>query len=271
MGAAAPNVDIVINGRVADADFVSYVVDRDMNQPDMASIVLSNQNDIHTAAMDDRCVRRVQGRQGRHEHLQGEIVGVSRSTRGARRARSSYRAMNKLHLLLRSGSRSRHGQERSADHQPGLRRCRSVAQWKHEKSITYKTSTSTPQTSSSSACVRPDGLPRVVRRHEAVREEPDFSKVSEVKLSTDKVRRPAVVHAGGCPGGGRQEGHRAGLESETKEVITGEASAGTAVSARRIAVTASGNHGNDETFTVDHPIWARKRRALAKARARSQT
>ena len=41
--ASAPNVDIKINGAdVPDGDFISYIVERDMFQPDMATIVLSN-------------------------------------------------------------------------------------------------------------------------------------------------------------------------------------------------------------------------------------
>ena len=42
------NVDVLINGNeVDDGDFLSFVVDRDMYQPDMAAVVLSNQNDIY--------------------------------------------------------------------------------------------------------------------------------------------------------------------------------------------------------------------------------
>jgi len=50
--AASPNVDIVFDGTPADDNhFQSYCVERDMYQPDMASIVLSNQDDIYTAKL----------------------------------------------------------------------------------------------------------------------------------------------------------------------------------------------------------------------------
>ena len=48
--AASPKVKILLNGtEVPPSNFQSYVVDRDMFQPDMASVVLSNQGDIYSA------------------------------------------------------------------------------------------------------------------------------------------------------------------------------------------------------------------------------
>src|ERR1043166_6347586 len=49
MGAAAPNVDVLLNGKeIPDSDFISYIVELDMNQPDMAAVVLTNQDNIYS-------------------------------------------------------------------------------------------------------------------------------------------------------------------------------------------------------------------------------
>ena len=47
--AASPNVEITLDGeKASDAHFQSYVVDRDMFQPDMAAIELANQGDVYS-------------------------------------------------------------------------------------------------------------------------------------------------------------------------------------------------------------------------------
>ena len=52
MGAAAPSVTVTIDGEpVKESNFISYVVERDMYQPDMAAVVLSNQNDIYVPGL----------------------------------------------------------------------------------------------------------------------------------------------------------------------------------------------------------------------------
>jgi hypothetical protein len=58
-----------------------------------------------------------------------------------------------------------------------------------------------------------------------------------------------------------------GWNPETKELITGEATVQSSKLGSQTSVAGSGSLGNEETFTVDHPIWsAEEAKALAKAR-----
>src|SRR5262249_14769772 len=58
-----------------------------------------------------------------------------------------------------------------------------------------------------------------------------------------------------------------GWNTETKELITGEAEAQDSQLGSRNASSAAGDQGSEETYTVDHPIWS-KDEATAHAKAR---
>jgi len=147
----------VINGdEIADADFVSYVVDRDMNQPDMASIVLSNQNDIHTAAMTIGASVEIKVGKDGTSIYKGEIVGVEPVYKGGETRKILIRAMNKLHLLLRkrkSLTFMDKSDSRSSARSAAMPVCRSSGSTRSRSRTSTSTST-TSRTSSSSACVR---------------------------------------------------------------------------------------------------------------------
>jgi hypothetical protein len=60
-----------------------------------------------------------------------------------------------------------------------------------------------------------------------------------------------------------------GWNPETKELINGVASAADSKLGSQNAVAACGDHGKEETFTVDHPIWSKEEAdAIAAARLR---
>jgi hypothetical protein len=62
-----------------------------------------------------------------------------------------------------------------------------------------------------------------------------------------------------------------GWNPETKELITGDYTATSSPLGATHAVAASGDHGSQETFTVDHPIWSKEEAmALAKAKLQDQ-
>src|SRR5215831_2182170 len=99
--AGSPNVEIYIGGKkIADSAFLSYTVERDMNQPDMASIVLSNQGDNHTKTKMGDSVEIKVG-DGSTSIYKGEVVSVEPSYKGGEKSRVLIRAMNKFHRLLR--------------------------------------------------------------------------------------------------------------------------------------------------------------------------
>src|SRR5947199_2296195 len=99
--AASPNVDILIDGEEASDDhFQSYVVDRDMYQPDMAAITLANQGDVYTPKKIGASIEIKVGKPGTTV-FKGELVGLEPVYQGGSKTVITLRAMNKLHRLLR--------------------------------------------------------------------------------------------------------------------------------------------------------------------------
>src|SRR5574337_1020128 len=98
--AASPNVDIFIDGKeITDDHFLSYIVERDMFQPDMASIVLANQGDLYSIKTVGSTVE-VKVGEGTSV-FKGEIVGMEPTYKGGEKSRILVRAMNKMHRMLR--------------------------------------------------------------------------------------------------------------------------------------------------------------------------
>ena len=94
---AAPNVDVLLNGEeVKDADFISYVVERDINQPDMATVVLSNQNDIYTPKAKIGGTLEIKVGSDSIRVYIGEILGVEPSYRGGDTTKITIRSINKM-------------------------------------------------------------------------------------------------------------------------------------------------------------------------------
>ena len=117
---------------------VSFVVDRDMNQPDMANIVLYNQDHRYSKLKVSDPVELVLGKTGKTVY-KGEIVGLEPAYRGGESQRISIRAMNKFHRMIRK-RKSVTFQDKT-DEQILQQVCQDsglTLAWKHETSITYK-------------------------------------------------------------------------------------------------------------------------------------
>lgn len=273
MGAAAPNVDILLDGEeIPDGDFISYVVERDMFQPDMAAITLSNQNDVYSPKIKIGATVEIKVGNPPKSIYKGEVIGAEAAFKGGQTTRLTFRAMNKMHRLLRM-RKSLTFTEKS-DKQiisqvagdAGL-----SLDWKHEKSITYKHVYQHNLTDLEFIRTRAARMGCHVWCEDTKLfvKEPDLGQTSSVKLSVDKdgnlrsfsprISSAAVV----------KKVTVKGWNPETKELITGEASAQNSPLGSQNAVAACGALGKEETFTVDHPIWSKEEAdALAKARLR---
>lgn len=273
MGAAAPNVDVLLNGQeIPDADFISYVVERDMFQPDMAAIVLSNQNDIYSPKIQIGASIEIKVGDQSKSIYKGELIGAEAIYKGGGTTRLTLRAMNKMHRLLRM-RKSLTFTEKSD--QQILSQVAGDAglslEWKHEKSITYKHVYQHNLTDLEFIRTRAARMGCHVWCEDTKLyvKEPDLGQKSGIKLSVDqeanlrsftpRISSAAVVNKVTVKG----------WNPETKELITGEATAQNSPLGSQNAVAASGSLGREETFTVDHPIWsAEEATALAKARLR---
>ena len=210
---------------VPDHDFISYIVERDINQPDMAAVVLSNQNDLYTpkCKIGGKLEIKV-GTAGKSIYV-GEILGVEPIYKGGETTKILIRAINKMHRLMRKRKSLTFTDKTDQQILSQVVQDAGLSlEWKHEKSITYKHVYQHNLT----------GLEFV--RMRAARmgchvwcvdtkifvKEPDLSKTSAVKLSVDeggnlraftpRMSSSAIVNKVTVKG----------WNPETKELITGE-------------------------------------------------
>ncbi len=271
---AAPNVDVFLDGtEVPDHDFISYVVERDMNQPDMAAVVLSNQNDIYTPKAKIGAKLEIKVGTDAKSIYVGEILGVEPIYRGGETTKILIRAINKMHRLIRKRKSLTFADK--SDQQildQVVKDAGLTLEWKHEKSITYKHVYQHNL----------NGLEFV--RMRAARmgchvwcvdtkihvKEPDLSKSSGVKISVDKGGNLRAFTPRMNSSAVLNKVTVKGWNPEKKELITGEATVTSSPLGSQTAVAACSQiGGNEESFTVDHPIWSKEEAdALAKARLR---
>jgi len=271
--AGSPKVDIEIAGKpVADAHFISYSVDRDMFMPDMASVVLANQNDIYSTKAVGAAIEIKVG-DNAVSVFKGEIVGLEPVYKGGEKAKILIRAMNKFHLLLRKRKSVTFTDK--TDEQilkqvvggSGL-----SLEWKHDKSITYKHVYQHNQTDMEFLRARAARMgchvwcvgdkiyvqqPTLQGKEIATLKVDGEKKDAELRSFSPRLNSTNVV----------KKVTVKGWNPETKELITAEATSSGSKLGSQTAVAGSGDLGNGETFTVDHPIWAKdEATALAKAK-----
>lgn len=273
--AGSPNVDITLaGGPVSDAHFISYVVDRDMFQPDMASIVLANQNDVYSTKAVGGAVEIKVGNNST-SIFKGEIVGLEPVYKGGEKAKILIRAMNKFHKLLRKRKsvtftdKTDEAILKQVVGDAGL-----SLEWKHDKSITYKHVYQHNQTDMEFLRTRAARMgchvwcvgdkiyvqqPMLQGQEIATLLVDGEKKDAELRSLSPRLNSSNVVNKVTVKG----------WNPETKELISGDASVQSSQLGSQTSVAGSGSLGNEETFTVDHPIWS-KEEAMALAKARLQ-
>jgi phage protein D len=264
--AAAPNVDIVLGGKeIPDDHFISYTVDRDMYQPDMASIVLVNQGDTYSIKVGSES----------KSIYKGEIVGVEPIYKGGEKTRILIRAMNKLHRLLRKRKsitftdKTDQAILNQVVGGSGL-----SLQWKHEKTITYKHVYQHNLSDMEFLRTRAARMGCHVWCVDTTVycQQPDLQSGPIAELSVDDASKDAVLRMFAPRLNSSSVVNKVtvkGWNPETKELISGDASVQGSKLGSTHSVAGSGSLGNEETFTVDHPIWS-KEEAMALAKARLQ-
>ena len=273
--AASPNVDIFLGGKeVPDDHFISYTVDRDMYQPDMASIVLVNQRDIYSAQKVGDPVEVKVGSNSTSVY-KGEIVGVEPIYKGGEKSRILIRAMNKLHRLLRKRKsitftdKTDQAILNQVVGDSGL-----SLQWKHEKTITYKHVYQHNLSDLEFLRMRAARMGCHVWCVDTTVycQQPDLQSGPVAELSVDDASEDAVLRMFAPRLNSSAVVNKVtvkGWNPETKELISGDASVQGSKLGSATSVAGSGSLGNEETFTVDHPIWS-KEEAMALAKARLQ-
>jgi phage protein D len=272
--AASPNVEILLQGKEVDgSNFLAYTVERDMFQPDMANIVLSNQGDVYTTTAKIGDAIEIKVGDGATSIFKGEIVGVEPVYKGGEKTRVAIRAMNKLHRLVRTRKSITFTDKSDKDILSSVVGDNGLQlTWKHDTSIQYKHVYQHNQTDleflrmraarmgchvwcvdTTVYCQKPDLQSSEVATLKVDESSPQGAlREFRPRMSAASVVKKVTVK---------------GWNPEKKELIVGEASAQNSPLGNENAVTGAGPLAGEETFTVDHPIWSKEEAdALAKAR-----
>ena len=270
--AASPNVDIFIDGKETDDNhFQSYVVDCDMFQPDMAAVVLANQGDVYSSTQIGKTLEVKVGNNAT-PIFQGEIVGLEPVYRGGQKTTMLIRGMNKLHRLLRKRKSVTFTDKTDQQilsqvvQDGGL-----TLDWKHEKSIQYKHVYQHNMTDMEFLRTRAARMGCHVWcvDTKVFVKQPDLQSAKVATINVDEAA-DAILHRLAPRLNSSAIVKKVtvrGWNPETKELITGDATVQNSKLGSQTSVAGSGTLGQEETFTVDHPIWsAEEAKALAKAR-----
>jgi phage protein D len=278
--ASAIIVKMTLGGqKVPEDHVVSFTVDRDIGQPDMASIVVYNQDHRYskltiTGAVD------VTVKSGDTEQslYKGEIVGLEPTYKGGEPLRILIRSMNKMHKLLhyRKSLTFTDKTDQQIISQvigdAGL-----SLDWKHEKTITYKHVYQHNQTAMEFVRTRAARMGCHLWCVDSTLhcKQPELDKDSGVTLKISQSKADGEQLRSFSPRISSAPINKKvtvkGWNPETKELITGDFESSSSPLGSQHAVAASGDHGAEETFTVDHPIWSKEEAdALAKAKFTDQ-
>ena len=270
--AGAVAVKLTVNGTdIPQAHLVSFVVDRDIGQPDMASIVIYNQDHRYSTLP---IASEVKVAVGDTSVYIGEVVGLEPTYKGGEPLRLAIRAMNKFHRLLRPRRSLTFTDKSDQDiiqqvvTQSGLQ-----LDWAHDTTITYKHVYQHNQTDMEFVRTRAARMGCHLWCIDKTLhcKQPTLSndsgitlKITQAKGDGEQLRSftPRISSAPVV-----KQVTVKGWNPETKELLSGTATAKNSPLGAKHFAAASMGHGQDETFTVDHPIWSNdEAKALAAAR-----
>lgn len=276
-------VDVLLGGEKIDSgNLVSVTVERDMYQPDMAAIVVSNQDNRYSGQVKiGVSLEVVVGPEPQKSIYKGEVVGLEAMYKGGEKSKVLIRGMNKLHRLLRKRKSLTFTDKNDQQILNQVVGDASLTlEWKHDKSITYKHVYQHNLTDleflrmraarlgchvwcvdTKVFCKQPDMTTKPIMTLKVADDNENADERKEdtdaVKMFTPRLSSAAVVNKVTVKG----------WNPEKKELITGVATIKKSKLGKDHAVAGSGNLANEETFTVDHPIWSPdEANALAAAR-----
>jgi len=274
---ASPHIDVKfadLDNPVADGHLLSMVIDRDIGSADMVAIMLANQSDIYsTLTLGSGVDIKV----GTSKTLvyKGEIIGLEPIYKGGDKSKILIRAMNKLHRLLRKRKSvtftGKSDQEILSQvvGDAGL-----ALEWKHEAKITYKHVYQHNQTDLEFLRTRAARMGCHVWCVDTTVfvKQPELQGAGKPELSVDDATETASLRMFAprlSSAGLVKKVTCKGWNPETKELISGDASVTASKLGKQTGLDAGGPMAEEETFTVDHPIWD-KAEAIALAKARLQ-
>lgn len=276
--ASSHDVDVLFDGtEIPDTDIISFVVESDLDQPDMATITLRNDTHEHTGARNhgQSVEIKVGGGDGSNKKtiFKGEIVGIEPAYKaGGEGSKVVIRAFNKLHRLLR-GKKSKTFQQQSDQDivssiagQYGLSpQCGSSPKITHEHVYQHA------QTDLEFIRVRAArlGFHVWVEDTKLFFDKPkkDVDSGIELKLDRDQHASLKAVHFRLTSANVVKKVVVRGWDPKKKEEIVGEEQAQSSPLGSSGAASASSSFGDTATYTVDHPIYSvEEAKAIAKGK-----
>jgi len=251
-------------------DILAFTVERDMGQPDMCSIVLSNQEaNWSTKVLPEQAID-IQIGEPMKSIYKGEVVGLEAMYRGHEKARLTVRGMNKMHRLLRQRKSITFTDKSDEDiikkAATGL-----TVEFKHDEPLTYKHVYQHNQTDLEFIRMRAARIgchvwcvdQKLYVKQPDLRQDPvQTLKIAQggedaIRMFAPRLSAAAIV----------KKVTVKGWNPETKELITGDFSVQASGLGSEDAVAGSKGLGKEESFMVDMPIWDQKEaKVLAKAR-----
>lgn len=269
--AGAPNVEVTVGKVLPQSDFLSYVVERDMFQPDMAAIVLSNQGDIYSEVKIGTEIELKIG-DDKKSIFKGEVTGLEPIYKGGDKTKILVRGMNVMHQLLRTRKSKTFAEMSDKDiiseiaTQAGLK-----LTWDHPIAIKYKHVYQHNQSDLEFIRTRAARIGAYVWcvDKDLMVKKPGLDQKAITKVSVDdsgaevalRMFSPRMSAAGIV-----KKVTVKGWNPETKELLVGEATATASPLGKENAATGAAKLCGEQTFTVDHPIWSKEEATfLAKA------
>ena len=277
MSSGAVKFTIKLNGKaISEGNFQSFVVERDVNQPDMCAVVLANQASFYTSQYKITDTIEITIGDDDASIYKGEIVGIEPQFKGGGKTTVLFRGMNKLHKLIRKRKSVTFAEKKESDilnqvlGDSGL-----SLDWKHDKAdpIQYKHVYQHNQSDLEFLRTRAGRIGAhvwCVDSKVSVKY-PDLQNDSGIKLAVNSAGKGDVGLKNFAPRMSSAPVVKKvtvkGWNPETKELITATASASGSKLGSKQASSAAGDHGSEETFTVDHPIWSTEEaKAIAEGR-----
>ena len=271
-GAAAVALAVMLDGKLVEQEHVQgAVIEKDMFQPDMASIVLMNQGDMYSTTKIGAPVEVKKGTEGPTLY-KGQVVGLEPTYKGGQKTTIVIRCLHDLHKLLRM-RKSRTWQDKKESEV--LKTVASDAGLSLEfdgADLTYKHVYQHNQTDLEFLRVRASRIGAHIwcDDKKLMVKKPQLDQGGGVKLQVDGGESDTSLTQLTPRLSSTQIVKKVtvrGWNPETKKLITGEATVADSKLGSQTASAGSLDLGKEETFTVDHPIWGEEEaKALASGR-----
>jgi uncharacterized protein len=270
--AGAVDIDVTIAGKeVPDEDLRSFVISRDLNQPDECVAVLGNQDHRYSKSEISKAIE-IKLKETSEKIFIGEIVGLEPLYKGMAPTTIAIRGYNKMHRMIR-GRKSMTFSDKTdkqiiteVAQKHGL-----TVEWEgpevshklvyqHNQTDLEFCRTRAARVGCHLWCVDTKlfcKIPKLDGSEVATLQTTKMGAAEQLRMFNPRLGSTSVV----------KKVVVKGWNPEKKEVITGEAESSGSKLGSEGSVQGASDYGKVETFEVDTPVWTpEEAKALAKAR-----